>query len=58
MDVYKNVLGGGEFLKNRHSEGHSLLKGVNEFVHLISTVIAHFGEIQCKRSVRNTVEHL
>jgi hypothetical protein len=45
IDVYKNLLGDGEFHENRHSESHTLLTVINEFIHVLCTVISDFGEI-------------
>jgi hypothetical protein len=51
-------LSGGEFRENRHSESHTLLRGMNEFLSVLSTLMSDLGEIRYKRPAHNAVEHL
>jgi hypothetical protein len=48
----------GEFRENQCSESHTLFRGMNECMFVLSTFMYDFGGMQCNRTACNDVKHL
>ena len=55
--LYRKLLCKLQFHENLHSDSHTLLKGINEFLPIIS-FMTELPEIWCRRSLWNAVELL
>lgn len=58
INVHKNVLSDSGFCEARCSDSHTLLKGVNELILVLHTLLADLGEIRFKQSAHQVIEHL
>jgi hypothetical protein len=56
--VHENLLCDIEFGADQYIGSCNLLFGVNEFFSHFPHSLSHLGEIWCKRSAHNAVEHL
>jgi hypothetical protein len=56
-NVQKTLFTCCEFHKNHHREIQTPFRGVNAFLSVIPTFVSDLGEIRCKRSGQNAVEH-
>lgn len=56
--INSHLVGDSGFSKNWHSESHTFLTVVNEFLYLLSTLFSDLDEIQYTISGYNSFEHL
>jgi len=42
-DVHKSLLCDNEFHKNRHGEGHTLVRGIKELLSVLSASLVNLG---------------
>jgi len=57
-DTCVTPLSSGEFCENQHSESHTLFRGMNEYMSVLSTFMYDLGGMQCNRTACNYVKHL
>jgi len=57
-DMCVMPLSSGEFRENQCSESHTLFRGVNEYMSVLSTFMYYLGGMQCNRTACNDVKHL
>jgi hypothetical protein len=48
----------GEFRENQRSESHTLVRGMNEFMSVLSTFVCDLNGMHCNRTACNDVKHL
>jgi hypothetical protein len=57
-DTCVTPLSSGEFHKNQRSESHTLFRGMNEYMSILSTFMYDLGGMQCNRIACNYGKHL
>jgi hypothetical protein len=51
-------LSSGEFRENQRSESHTLFRGMNEYMSVLSTFMYDLGGMQCNRAACYDIKHL
>jgi hypothetical protein len=58
VEVHKKVFGGCEFCEYQRTKGFTSLRGVNEFLSVLSTFVYDLVEIWRQRAAHNDAEIL
>jgi len=52
-DTFLMPLSSGDFRENQRSESHTLFRGMNEYMSVLSTFVYGLGGMQCNRTACN-----